>query len=91
MCSNEKRTILLDGQFCTLSQTEYDVFTLLILYAGEVISREKFLHDVWGYKDCSKITTRSVDMCINRLRDKIGASRIESVYGKGYKLVLQQE
>lgn len=88
MSSNERKTILLDGRFCSLSQTEYEVFTLLILHKGEVLSREQLLRDVWGYQKGMTIATRSVDMCITRLREKIGTGRIQSVYGQGYRLIV---
>lgn len=88
MCSREDRIILFNGQLFSLSPMEYGVFKMLILNADEVVSREKLLRDVWGYTDDAAIMTRSVDMCIQRLRSKIGAEHIESVYGVGYKLIL---
>lgn len=88
MSNKEDRIILFNGQFYSLTPLEYGVFTLLILNEGEVISREKLLRDVWGYVNDGTISTRSVDMCIQRLRSKLGAKKIESVYGKGYRLIL---
>ena len=88
MSNREDRTILFSGKFHSLSPMEYEVFTMLILNAGEVVSREKLLRNVWGYTDDGSIMTRSVDMCIQRLRSKIGSASIESVYGEGYKIVL---
>lgn len=88
MSNREDRTIMFSGKFHSLSPMEYGVFTMLILNAGEVVSREKLLRDVWGYNDDPSIATRSVDMCIQRLRSKIGSESIESVYGEGYKLVV---
>lgn len=88
MHAGKDRTVFFDGQFYLLSPLEYDVFTLLMLYDGEVLSRDKLLRDVWGYLDDASLSTRSVDMCILRLRNKIGMDRIQTVYGKGYRLVL---
>lgn len=88
MCNREDRIILFNGQFYSLSPLEYGVFKMLILNADEVVTREKLLRDVWGYTDDVEIMTRSVDMCIQRLRNKVGAEHIETVYGVGYKLIL---
>ena len=43
MSNREDRTIMFSGKFHSLSPMEYGVFTMLILNAGEVVSREKLL------------------------------------------------
>ena len=52
-----------------LSATEYSILHYFIDHEGEVISRDKFLDDVWGYD--SYPTTRTVDNYILSLRKKI--------------------
>lgn len=79
--------ILEDGTCCTLSNLEYELFCVLKKNSGAVVARETLLHDVWGFQSMGD--TRSVDMCILRLRKKIGTNRIRSVYGKGYQLIVQ--
>ena len=74
-----------NGTFCALSNLEYELFCLLKQNSGTVVSREKMLHDVWGFQSMGD--TRTVDMCILRLRKKIGTERIRSVYGKGYTMM----
>lgn len=76
--------ITVDGETCRLTPLEYDVYMLLKLNAGDTLSRELLLKQVWGYR--SEVDTRSVDMCMKRLRNKIGPERIRTVYGKGYML-----
>ncbi|MBR3098518.1 MAG: winged helix-turn-helix domain-containing protein [Clostridia bacterium] len=69
---------------CLLSPLEYSLYKWMKLHEGDVLSREVLLRDVWGYREMGD--TRTVDMCVKRLRNKIGANRIESVYGKGYRM-----
>ncbi|MEA3254136.1 MAG: winged helix-turn-helix domain-containing protein, partial [Chloroflexota bacterium] len=54
---------------------------------GIILSREKLLDVVWGFDYYGE--TRTVDVHINHLREKIAGSgaRIETVRGAGYKLV----
>ncbi len=79
----EKR-ILINGEICCLTQTEYEVYDWLRKRRGTVVSREALLRNVWGF--LSPGDTRSVDMCVRRLRAKIGPGAIQTIYGKGYLL-----
>jgi DNA-binding response OmpR family regulator len=49
-----------------------------------VLSRDTLLERVWDYEWAGD--TRLVDVHVQRLRAKIGADRIETVRGVGYKL-----
>ena len=90
MNSAEKENrVSVDGKSCRLTPLEYGVYTLLKRNAGDTLSRELLLRQVWGY--LSDADTRSVDMCVKRLRDKIGTKRIRTVYGKGYCLLTEAE
>jgi DNA-binding response OmpR family regulator len=55
---------------------------------GIVLSREKLLELVWGYDYYGE--TRTVDVHINHLRDKIAGCGvdIETLRGAGYKMTL---
>lgn len=60
-------------------------------HAGEVLSRDRLLNEVWGYNYYG--TTRTLDQVIAQLRRKIGDNGHEpryllTVYGVGYKLQL---
>ena len=60
-------------------------------HAGEVLSRDHLLNEVWGYHYYG--TTRTLDQVIVQLRRKIGDSggepkRILTVHGVGYKLAV---
>ncbi len=49
-----------------LSATEFRILHYFVQHQGEVISRDKFLDDVWGYDVYP--TTRTVDNFILSLR-----------------------
>jgi two-component system alkaline phosphatase synthesis response regulator PhoP len=73
-----------------LSATEYRILHYFIDHEGEVISRDKFLDEVWGYD--SFPTTRTVDNYILSLRKKIeddptNPKHLLTVYKVGYKFV----
>ena len=65
-----------------LSPLEYDLFMWMKSHQGDILTRETLLRNVWGFKSLGE--TRTVDMCVQRLRRKIGADRIRTVHGKGY-------
>ena len=56
--------------------------------SGRVLSRDELLRKVWGYNYVGE--TRTVDVHIRRLRQKLGEAEpmIETVTGAGYKLIL---
>ena len=55
-------------------------------HPGTIVSRESLLHNVWGFQFAGN--SRTVDMCIRRLRSKIGDTAIHTGYGQGYVLVI---
>jgi DNA-binding response OmpR family regulator len=67
-----------------LSATEFRLLDALLEHAGQVLSREQLLELVWGSNDWGE--ARVVDVNIQRLRAKIGAERIVTLRGAGYKL-----
>ncbi len=77
------------GQRINLRTKEFDLLLTMIDHANLVLSREKLLDLAWGYEYYG--ATRTVDVHIAQLREKIKGSnlRIETVWGKGYKLVAE--
>ena len=74
-----------------MSRKEYGVLRLLAARAGEVITRDELLDEVWGYDQYP--TTRTVDNHIALLRTKLEDDpskprHLLTVHGVGYKLVL---
>ena len=87
---DEARIVNLEGNLLPLTRLEFDLIQYLILYAGQVLSREQLLSQAWGYDFVGG--TRAVDSAIKRLRKKIqklqpDAILIETVRGIGYRLV----
>lgn len=69
-----------------LSDREFRVLHRLVVDAGEVVSRERLLADVWGYH--FDPGSNVVDVCVRRLRKKLGPEApIETVRNAGYRLV----
>jgi DNA-binding response OmpR family regulator len=69
-----------------LSDREVRVLHHLVEHAGEVISRERLLSEVWGYH--FDPGSNVVDVCVRRLRRKLGDNApIETVRHAGYRLV----
>jgi DNA-binding response OmpR family regulator len=68
-----------------LSDREFRLLHHLLAHAGEVISRERLLAEVWGYG--FDPGSNVVDVCIRRLRQKLGPDApIETVRHAGYRL-----
>ena len=68
-----------------LSDREFRLLHHLLVHAGEVISRERLLAEVWGYG--FDPGSNVVDVCIRRLRQKLGPEApIETVRHAGYRL-----
>ncbi|NIY65747.1 two-component system response regulator CseB [Streptomyces malaysiensis] len=76
--------VFLAGEPIALAPTERRLLLEFAAYPGVVLDRETLLRTVWDYDWDGD--TRVVDLCVQRLRKKIGAGRIETVRGFGYKL-----
>jgi len=74
------------GELVTdLSDREFRLLHHLVVHAGEVISRERLLAEVWGYG--FDPGSNVVDVCVRRLRQKLGPEApIETVRNAGYRL-----
>jgi len=73
----------------TLTARELKLLQIFHARAGEVLSRDKLLNEVWGVNYYG--TTRTLDQVIVQLRKKLGdqePAQLQTVHGVGYKLVL---
>lgn len=78
------------GQEVTLTPQEYALLEVLILNRNLALSRDKLLAIAWGYDYQGE--TRTVDVHINRLRQKLGlAGQIQTVYKVGYRLNTREQ
>lgn len=73
------------GTSVELSATEFRLLEALLDHAGQVLSRDQLLELVWGSSSWGE--PRVVDVNVQRLRAKIGAEKILTLRGSGYKLV----
>ena len=76
----------LAGERLPLTHKEFKLLEFLLAHPGTAFSREQLLTEVWGQDYYSE--TRTVDMHIRTLRQKLGSwgECIETVRGVGYRL-----
>ncbi len=79
------------GKPLRMSRKEFGILRLLAAQAGQVVTREDLLNEVWGYENYP--STRTVDNHIASLRAKLEEDpshprRLLTVHGVGYKLVM---
>jgi len=84
-----------DGRQVELSEKETDLLRYLSARRGQTVAREELIEHVWGLNP-KGMQTRTVDMHIARLREKIGddgsePSLIVTVRGRGYCLALGEQ
>lgn len=75
----------LDGLPLRLTALEWRVLTTLMLRKGVVVDRLDLLDHV--YEGDADPDSNSLEVIVGRLRKKIGAERIETVRGRGYRVV----
>jgi len=64
------KTLRIDNTPVPLTRTEFNILSVLMEHPGRVFSRDQLLELAWP--DGVVVTDRSVDVCITRLRKKIG-------------------
>lgn len=83
-----KRTVYYENNPITLTFKEFELLHYLMLNRGIVLTRDKILHEIWGYDYEGE--TRTVDMHIKTIRQKLDAvgcpNYIVTVRSAGYKL-----
>jgi DNA-binding response OmpR family regulator len=81
----ESRQLTLDsGAAAELSEREVDLLRYLARNPGRTVSRDELLQRIWRLPP-NRVRTRTIDMHVARLRDKLGdESVIRTVRGKGY-------
>jgi DNA-binding response OmpR family regulator len=78
------------GVLFDMTRKEFGVLRLLVSRAGDVLTRDDLLNEVWGYE--ATPTTRTVDNHIASLRAKLEISpaaptHLLTIHGVGYKWV----
>ncbi len=83
------RAVKIDGRTVPLTQREFDLLSLMATHPGQVFTRDELIDAVWRFAYYSDTTTITVH--IRRLRAKFERdpsqpTRIETVWGVGYRL-----
>jgi DNA-binding response OmpR family regulator len=82
--------VVRSGKQLDFSSTEFELLKYFVCHAGEVLTRDRLLEEVWGYE--SYPTTRTVDAHLVRLRQKLEPNPEQprfflTVHGTGYRFV----
>jgi DNA-binding response OmpR family regulator len=80
----EARRVSRGDEEVHLTPTEFDLLAALAARPGVVLTRNRLLADVWGYRDA--FGARTVDSHIRALRRKLGSDVIRTAQGVGYAL-----
>ncbi|HZV68737.1 MAG TPA: response regulator transcription factor [Saprospiraceae bacterium] len=80
--------VTIDGEVITLAKKEFEVIMLLASKPGKVFTREEMFQKVWGYT--VPIASRTIDVHISKLREKVGERFIKTLKGVGYKLEVEE-
>ncbi|MDR1003012.1 MAG: response regulator transcription factor [Oscillospiraceae bacterium] len=80
-----KHMVTVDGESVLLTIKEFELLELLMKNKGVVLARDRITAEIWGYDFDGE--TRTVDVHIRTLRQKLGAGGeiIETIRGIGYK------
>ncbi|MFD4403548.1 response regulator transcription factor [Nocardia sp. NPDC058499] len=78
------RRVHVDGRTVDLTAREFGLLEVFLRHPDQVLSREQILGQVWGYD--FDPASNVVDVYVRALRGKIGAQRLQTVRGMGYRL-----
>lgn len=81
------REIKMKGELLQLTNKEYELLSLLVFNPGVIYTRDDLLREIKGVE--AKLFSRSIDILISRLRNKIEKNTespeyIKTIWGKGY-------
>ena len=84
------KTVTVDGKQIDLTSMEFELLSILARRAGKKVSRDEILNELRGID--AAILTRSVDIMVSRLRQKLGDAVkpprfIQTIWGVGYSFV----
>jgi DNA-binding response OmpR family regulator len=74
-----------EGKTTRLEKLMFNLMWFLIENEGNIVRRDILMRDVWGVDVC--VTTRTLDVCVHKLRSLIGKEKIETHKKIGYKFV----
>lgn len=85
----DARKVTIAGEEVRLTQTEYNIVSLLATYAGKVLTYADIIKKIWGYSDNGSVKKLQVNMA--NIRKKFGETPGEYRYilnelGVGYRM-----
>lgn len=82
----ERHEVTMGKRQVALTAKEFALLEYLLRHRGKLATRDALLNAVWGYD--AEVTTRTVDVHVRRLREKIPmlSTAIQTVKPYGYKL-----
>ena len=85
----DEHTVTADSERVQLTYKEFELLRLFLSHPGVAFPRDQLFSEIWGEDYIGE--TRTVDMHIRTLRQKLGkyGARIETVRGVGYRLEVQ--
>lgn len=83
---DEKHAVYVNDKTCELTFKEYELLKMFLDNVGIVLTRENIMNRIWGTDYSGE--TRTVDMHIKTLRQKLGdtGNRIKTIRNVGYML-----
>ncbi len=78
-------TVSVKGKKTRLEKLSFNLLAYLMERQGVTVPREILMRDVWGDDVC--VTTRTIDVCVCKLRIAIGKERILTIKKVGYSFV----
>ena len=81
-----RHRVTVGGNEVTLTLKEFELLRLFLSHPGMAFTRDQLFNEIWGMDYCGE--TRTVDMHIRTLRQKLGScgSMIQTVRNVGYRL-----
>jgi len=80
----DDKLVTLDGEPVVLTRREFALLRRLAMAAGKTVNRERLQEDLYDWQD--DIGSNTLEVHIHHLRRKLGAGRISTVRGEGYRL-----
>ena len=84
----DRYTVTLEGKPIHLTSKEFNLLRALLMSNGRVLSRDALFESVWGASKDADLQSRTIDVHIRSLRNKLGpvGQRIFTVRNVGYRL-----
>lgn len=81
----DKQAVFKESEKVEFTALEYRVCSLLIQNHGAVVTREMILEKIWDIAG-NYVSDNTLSVYIRRIRQKLGADKIKTVKGAGYRM-----